>query len=152
MDFLTRFVRELDRMDERGRVRRERDLRFVQRWFPLAWKGFIATYASYAVLGMVGWRMPKEPERCPFPPAAAEAALSPDGTAHVLTRTPKAVCWWTVSEDGDQELVRLFHIEADATVELTWDDIVGQLRLKSRAPHSYVDQIWLDPVEWGSAR
>ena len=155
MDIFTRLGQEWLRQHERARIRRARSWRrfkrYVLPWLPVAFKCFLGWYVTYALLGMVGWRMPKDEGVCPAPLEVADAALSPDGNAHLLTRTPKTVCWWTVNEDGERWFVRRFHIEADTSVELSWDDIAGQLRLKSRAPHKGVDQRWLDPLEWGAA-
>ena len=164
MDFLAyiagALVRALVRGNARGRAharararaRLERQRLFILRWFPLAWKCALGGYVIYALLGMVGWNRHEDETPCPIPPDVAGAALSPDGTAHLLTRTLESVCWWSVDEDGESSLRRRFHIKSDATVRLTWDDTVGQLRLKSRAPNQPVDQEWLDPIERGAAR
>lgn len=145
-------VRANARARVRARARAERQRLFILRWFPLAWKCALGGYVIYALLGMVGWNRHKDEHPCPIPPDVAGAALSPDGTAHLLTRTPESVCWWSVDEDGESSLRRRFHIKSNATVRLTWDDTAGQLRLKSRAPNEGVNQEWLDPIERSAAR
>ncbi|MDP2313256.1 MAG: hypothetical protein Q8P41_10150 [Pseudomonadota bacterium] len=38
---------------------------------------------------------------CPAPVPLPDAALSPDGAAHVLARDATTVCWWIVDDRGD---------------------------------------------------
>lgn len=38
----------------------------------------------------------------------AGAPVGPDGRAHLLTADAETVCWWTVDEDGDAEVHRVW--------------------------------------------
>ena len=63
---------------------------------------------------------PPPPDRPP--PVAADllpgAPITPDGRAHVLTSDRETVCWWSVDEDGEAEVHRVWPIHGPHGVAL----------------------------------
>lgn len=48
----------------------------------------------------------------------AGAPLTPDGRAHVLTADDATVCWWSVDEDGEREVHRVWPLPGPHGVAL----------------------------------
>ncbi len=52
------------------------------------------------------------------PDAPDAVRLGPDGRAHLLTADAESVCWWTVNEDGDSEIHRVWPLPGPHGVAL----------------------------------
>ncbi len=59
---------------------------------------------------------------CPDPPLTADAALTPDGSANLLTFGVGTACWWSISEDGDAVVVRRFDLATTTPTAVRWDE------------------------------
>lgn len=89
---------------------------------------------------------------CPPPAPTPDALLTPDGTAHVLTRAPGLVCWWAVSEDGDVARVRRFTVAPTARITWSWCADVGAIRFIADDPAVGTVRRWLDPYTGADVR
>lgn len=61
---------------------------------------------------------PPQEEAPPPTLRPGQLALAPDGTAHMLTTDPYAVCWWSVSEEGEPELHAIWPLPGPHPVAL----------------------------------
>lgn len=89
---------------------------------------------------------------CPPPAPTPDALLTPDGTAHVLTRAPGLACWWAVSEDGDVARVRRFTVAPTARVSWSWCAEADAIRFIADDPAAGTVRRWLDPYTGADVR
>lgn len=93
---------------------------------------------------------------CPTPTGSLQAAISPDGGAHIITSGATTACWWFVDDNGEPEVVRHFALDAGRPVALRWDEALQAVCIDlidtNGRPRTRIFPAPSETTAWGSSR